>query len=602
MNTITDHINIWITAQTQKSMGRNRGIDNIHQHGIKRLRELILELAVRGKLEPQDPNEEPARELLKNIAVDKEKLIVEGKIKKQNPLPKITSDEKPFELPEGWEFERWDTIALKIGDIDHMMPEEKTIGYPYISPRDFLPNNRIDLIGAKKISEDDFIRLSAKIQPQRGDIIYPRYGTIGENRLVETDENFLASYSCCVIKTFHKFINPRFQFIFSISPIAKEQAKKAENKTTQANVGIKSIQSYIVPLPPLAEQQRIVAKVDELMALCDILEQQQTSSLKTHQLLVKTLLKKLTDVKDATELKVAWQQIENNFNLLFTTEESIDLLKQTILQLAVMGKLTQDYRARNPQLVSGANSAREILKKIAAEKEKLIAEGKIKKQNPLPEITNDEKPFELPEGWEWCRLGIIGIGATGKTPSTNISRFFDGNIPFVGPGQMLPTGEIIDSDKTLTVEGARYSTMAIEGDILMVCIGGSIGKNAIVKSTITYNQQLNSIRPIFVETDYLYFALNSPHFQNSILEKASGSATPIINRSKWEELLISVPPLEEQHHIVAKVKELYALCNALKERIDESQEIKVKLADAVVEGAVKDKPAEKGGLSQQQAT
>ena len=146
----TDHINIWITAQTQKSKGRNRGIDNIHQHGVKRLRELIFELAVRGKLVPQDQNDEPASILLKKIAVEKEKLIVEGKIKKQNPLPKITSDEKPFKLPEGWEFERWDTIALKIGDIDHMMPEEKTIGYPYVSPRDFLPNNRIDLIRSEE--------------------------------------------------------------------------------------------------------------------------------------------------------------------------------------------------------------------------------------------------------------------------------------------------------------------------------------------------------------------------------------------------------------------------------------------------------------------
>ena len=154
-----------------------------------------------------------------------------------------------------------------------MMPQEQREGYPYISPRDFLPNNGIDLIGAKKISEADFIRLSAKVQPKRGDIIYPRYGTIGENRLVETDEDFLASYSCCVIKTLHGFINIKYQFLFSISMFTKDQAKKAENKTTQANVGIKSIQNYIVPLPPLKEQDKIVSKVDELFALCDSLKE-----------------------------------------------------------------------------------------------------------------------------------------------------------------------------------------------------------------------------------------------------------------------------------------------------------------------------------------
>jgi len=243
------------------------------EHSIDQLKQTILQLAVMGKLTQQNPSDEPASKLLKKIAKEKAQLVKEGKIKKQAPLPEIKEDEKPFELPVGWEFVRWDTIALKIGDIDHMMPEEKSKGYPYVSPRDFLPNNRIDLIGAKKISEEDFKRLSAKIQPQRGDIIYPRYGTIGENRLVETDENFLASYSCCVIKTMHNFINPRFQFIFSISLLTKAQAKKAENKTTQANVGIKSIQNYIVPLPPLAEQHRIVSKVDELFALCDDLKE-----------------------------------------------------------------------------------------------------------------------------------------------------------------------------------------------------------------------------------------------------------------------------------------------------------------------------------------
>jgi type I restriction enzyme S subunit len=145
-----------------------------------------------------------------------------------------------------------------------------------ISTRDFLPDNQIDFERAKRVSRQDFTRLSTKIKPDLGDIIYPRYGTIGENRLVQEQRDFLASYSCCVIKVLNGFINPWYQYFFSISSHCRLQAKAAENKTTQSNVGIRSIQEFIVPLPPLAEQHRIVAKVDELMAICDQLEAQIT--------------------------------------------------------------------------------------------------------------------------------------------------------------------------------------------------------------------------------------------------------------------------------------------------------------------------------------
>jgi type I restriction enzyme S subunit len=236
------------------------------------LKQTVLQLAVTGKLAPQDPNDEPASELLKRIAQERARLEAEGTCKKSKPMPPVGADEQPFEVPGGWEWVRWNDVAQKIGDIDHKMPETVKDGVPYVSPRDFYPDNRIDFEGAKRVSRDDFLRLSAKIRPEVGDIIYPRYGTIGENRLVVDDLEFLASYSCCVIKTLYGFVAPKFQFYFSISQCCRDQAKAAENKTTQANVGIKSIQEFALPLPPLAEQHRIVAKVDELMTLCDSLK------------------------------------------------------------------------------------------------------------------------------------------------------------------------------------------------------------------------------------------------------------------------------------------------------------------------------------------
>jgi type I restriction enzyme S subunit len=241
---------------------------------IQQFRQTILNLAVRGKLVPQDPNDEPAAGLLMRITTEKKKLMAGAEIAKSAYGSEVETISGPSAIPSQWLWVTWESIALKIGDIDHEMPETVKVGIPYISPRDFFPNNRIDFNGAKTVSEADFIRLSGKIKPDKGDIIYPRYGTIGENRLVDVQRNFLASYSCAVIKVLHGFINPKYQYFFSISDLTRGQAKAAENKATQANVGIKSIKAFRFPLPPLAEQNRIVVKVEELMRLCDELESQ----------------------------------------------------------------------------------------------------------------------------------------------------------------------------------------------------------------------------------------------------------------------------------------------------------------------------------------
>ena len=244
---------------------------------VKQFRQTILNLAVRGKLVLQDQNDEPATALMQRISTEKLRLNRLGLIRAEKALREI-DPALFFELPQGWKWANWDSVALKIGDIDHKMPETVTNGIPFISPRDFLPGNGIDFEGAKRVSREDFLRLSLKVKASPGDLIYPRYGTIGENRLVTEERDFLVSYSCAVVKVMWGFVDPKFQYIFSVSSLCKEQAKAAENKTTQANVGIKSIQEFAFPLPPLAEQHRIVAKVDELMALCDQLESRLTTA------------------------------------------------------------------------------------------------------------------------------------------------------------------------------------------------------------------------------------------------------------------------------------------------------------------------------------
>jgi type I restriction enzyme, S subunit len=257
---------------------------------VDALERTVVQLGIRGLLVSQSQRDEPATALVERARSEKERLISDGALRKEKPLAPIADDEKPFDLPSGWTWVRWNEIALQIGDIDHKMPQEVANGVPYISPRDFHGANEIDFDGAKKISRGDYKVLAAKIRPTRGDLIYPRYGTIGNVRLVTDDRAFLASYSCAVVKVMHGFIDPYFQYLLSCSEDVRLQAVAATNTTTQPNVGLKSIQAYVLPLPPLAEQTRIVVRVTQLRHLCADLRERLAASRATQARLADTLI------------------------------------------------------------------------------------------------------------------------------------------------------------------------------------------------------------------------------------------------------------------------------------------------------------------------
>nr|WP_303292282.1 restriction endonuclease subunit S [Marinobacter sp. SS5-14b] len=353
--------------------------------------------------------------------------------------------------------------------------------------------------------------------------------------------------------------------------------KLTKTGTTVESLKFGDFANQPFPLPPLEEQHRIVQKVDELMALCDRLEQQTSDQLEAHETLVDTLLDTLTQSENTTELADNWARLAAHFDTLFTTEQSIDKLKQTILQLAVMGRLVeQDV---------GDESAEQLIERIAAQKAE-TGNGKRRTSKPPKSGTAESQPFQIPSTWAWVPLRQTGLTSTGKTPSTKNASFFSGDIPFIGPGQVTAAGKINAPEKHLSEEGILQSEEALPGDILTVCIGGSIGKTAIVTERCGFNQQLNKIRPVLVQPRYLLAAINADFFQHSIREKATGSATPIINRSKWESIAIPLAPLTEQKRIVQKVDELMALCDQLKERINQASEARCQLAEAVVENAL----------------
>ena len=222
-------------------------------------------------------------------------------------------------------------------------------------------------------------------------------------------------------------------------------------------------------------------------------------------------------------------------------------LKNSILQLAIQGKLVEQREEEG--------TAKELIKQIEAEKKHLIKEGKIKKQKELPEIKVDEIPFDIPESWEWVRLIEIGITQTGNTPSKTKMEYFGNFIPFISPGDIL-NGVINYENQGLSEQGKEVGRVSERNSILQVCIGGSIGKCAINSVDVSYNQQINAITPLICNHLYVYYLVDSRFFLVSMTHKATGTATPIINKSSWESIIVPLPPLEEQKRIVAKIEEL----------------------------------------------
>lgn len=223
-------------------------------------------------------------------------------------------------------------------------------------------------------------------------------------------------------------------------------------------------------------------------------------------------------------------------------------LRNSILQEAIEGRLVPQDPNDEPASV--------LLERIREEKKSLVKEGKLKKKD-LEEtpISEDEKPFEIPDSWEWVRLVDIGVAETGTTPSKSHPEYFGSFIPFLGPANML-NGQIISETQGLSEIGANYGRIVPKGSILQVCIGGSIGKCAIVDKPVTFNQQINSITPLVCAIEFIFYVLQSDYFRLAIKDKATGTATPIINRGNWEQIAVPLPPLAEQKRIVAKIEEL----------------------------------------------
>lgn len=563
---------VWITAQGVKSRTRLRSVDNVSLEGIEKLRELILEFAIQGKLTSRNSDDEPAHELLKKIQLERENLVKIGVIRKERDFPEVSKSEKPFELPETWEWVRIDTVGHDWGQ------KEPKSEFNYIEVSGIDSDKGI--INSTELLAAESAPSRARKIVKKGTVIYSTVRPYLKNICV-VDREFspepIASTAFAVLHPFQSMPGKYF-FYYLRSPTFVKYVESVQIGVAYPAINDKQFFGGLVPLPPLAEQHRIVAKVDELMALCDALEQQETHHLKSHQLLVETLLGTLTRAADANEFQQAWNKLYEHFNDLFTTEDSIDQLKQTILQLAVMGKLVPQDPNDEP--------ASELLRRIAEERERLVEEGMIKKQKEFSQPLIEDENLDLPNGWVWTSLSQVCQINPRNEAEENLDASFI-------PMSMVSTSHTGQHEFEIKKWGDIKSgfTHFADGDIgiakITPCFENSKAillsglKNGIGAGTT----ELFIARPYgeTINQRYILLYLKSPEYLRIGESKMTGTAgQKRLSRSFFEGNPLPLPPLNEQKRIVSKVDDLFALCDSLKARITEVQKVANQMAEGVV--------------------
>ena len=594
---VTDHLDLWTAAIKRRSAAGRGSSTKIELFGIKKLRELILELAVRGLLVPQDLSDEPAIELLMKVATKKAKLVKEGEIKKDKPLPPIGDEEKPFDLPAGWEWSRLQNISEYIqrgkGPVYADSGQVRVISQKCVQWAGF------DLSAARFVDDASLSGYKEERFLKNQDLLWNSTGTgtVGRVNVIEQvlEDTLVADSHVTIVRTLD--VQAKYICAYISAPGVQSriepthEASLVSGSTQQVELNTSAVVLLPVPVPPLNEQHRIVAKVNELMALCDQLEAQTQASIGAHQTLVETLLSVLTGTDDQAQFATAWQRIAEHFDTLFTTEESIDQLKQTVLQLSVMGKLVRQDPNDEP--------AGQLLKRVAAEKAKFVKESGKNKDSLLPKINDGDAPFDLPTGWEWARLGTIASLRGGFA-------YQSGYFLTAGEHQVIRMGNVRPDCLRLEENPVYISTQnadatkdyeILDGDILLT-MTGTKGKNDYLYSVLIskantdgrklyLNQRLCSVRLPLFSKNFANIALKDSRLLNTIYRTSTGSANQAnVGMGAISNWLIPVPPIDEQHRIVAKVDELMALCSQLKTRLNEARTTQVHLADAMTEQAL----------------
>ena len=552
--------------------------------GVAKLRELILTLAVQGKLVPQDPADEPAGVLLQKIRAEKDRLIAEGKIKRDKPLAAIGEEEKPFGLPQGWEWVRALDICALITDGDHQPPPKADTGVPFLVIGD-VRTGAVLLQGASRfVSESYFEKLDWGKKPFPGDVLYTTVGSFGIPVPVVQQQRFCFQRHIALLRP--AVVDLQSYLALALrTTLAFAQAEKGATGTAQKTVPLSVLRNLILPLPPLAEQSRIVTRVEALMRLCDALEAKGQLEAAQHAQLVSTLLGTLTGSTTPEELAANWQRVAQHFDLLLDRPEAIDALEQTLLQLAVRGLLVPQDPTDEP--------ASALLQKIRAEKDRLIATGQIKRDKPLPPITDEEKPFELPVGWEWVRMGaVVNESEAGWSPTCigsprrqglwgvlKVSAVswgeFDATANKELPSDLVPRPEYEVRDGDFLLSRANTAELVARSVVVEQAEPKLMLSDKIIRLAVS--SQMNR--------SFLNMANNASYAREHYAVNASGTSSSMKNVSREVVLALPVPlpPLAEQSRIVTRVTALRRLCADLRQRLAEREAVQARLAEALVQ-------------------
>lgn len=479
------------------------------------LKNSILQRAIEGKLVPQRKEEGTAKELLAEIRAEKARLIKEKKIKKSKPLPEITDEEKPFDIPESWEWVRLMDLCANIVDCPHSTPKyfSNNTGY-YAIDTNVIDSNG-EITGWRYVSQESYLQRISRLTPEQGDIVLTREGSIGRAAILPSDKKICLGQRVMLLRP-SSYTNINFIKIILMAPNTLTRLTEKQKGLGAKHINVSDVCKIILPLPPLAEQHRIVAKIEEFQPDIDAYDKAQTKL----------------------------QAIEQRFP---------DDMKKSLLQYAIEGKLVPQRKEEG--------TAKDLLAEIRAKKARLVKEKKIKKSKPLPAITDDEKPYAIPDSWEWRRLCDISTIVTGGTPSKSQPLYYGGNVPFYKPADIQDNKYVNTPKEFLSIMGKEKAKFIPKGSVAVNCIG-NIGKSAILPRDGATNQQINSIC-YYIYPDYLYWFCQSMMFILQLKKVSSMTTIPIVNKSKVEQCIIPLPPLAEQHRIVAKLEELLPLCQQL---------------------------------------
>ena len=495
------------------------------------LKSSILQLAIQGKLVEQRPEEGTGEELYQQIQAEKKRLIQEGKIKKEKPLPEIAEDEVPFEIPEGWKWVRLESLSTVItkgttprgGNVAYL---DKGIGF--LRAENVAGLDRIDKSDLKYINEETHIGYLSRSILQANDVLITIAGTLGRTALVRRKDLPLnANQAVSMIRLVDVNKSDSKYIIYALNSAYIQKALTNQKKVTAIpNLTLETIQKCCIPLPPLAEQKRIVAQIEELLPHLDRYEK-------------------------------AWNRLEE-FNRRFPAD-----MQKSILQMAIQGKLVE----QRPEEGTGE----ELYQQIQAEKKRLIAEGKIKREKPLPEITEDEIPFEIPEGWKWCRL--LDLCSLIGDIDHNMPKSVDKNhgVLFLSAKDLLDDGSINYTDNVKYISNEDYDRLSRKvkpqlGDIVYSRIGACLGKARNVKSEVKFLVSYSCciIRSIQIDVDYLRYYLESPIILAHSVKARQSIGVPDLGMGEIKKYFIALPPLAEQKRIVERLEELLPVCERLK--------------------------------------